>query len=279
MSHEWIQATPGELPSSGFYRANDDLPVFSERRLQGLVPKKRGYYAQRTHKFIDGFAGFKDIPNLVADYDGIYLVGEDVADSNLFDFVYSYIHPEREWIESLSGKSLDGLYVFLGRGIVMDRKYRSVGRTKNGPFPLAIAGANSCYYNTDGKDEGELRLEHRVRAIRHEFRHTGINHAIAQITGVQYATDRNKVVHEATGGPDKYYWQIAEIPHIRTDVEILDHTTDFWEWYNEQRNKHNCHEEFFQNPVTKSFYLDYVYAQGDSNHWFHRALDLATKAT
>lgn len=55
----------------------------------------------------------------------------------------------------------------------------------------------NSFLNTDGKHKGELKLSHQVGVIRHEFRHTEINHEITRLTGVQYATDRDKVIHEA----------------------------------------------------------------------------------
>ncbi|PIP63879.1 hypothetical protein COW97_00160 [Candidatus Roizmanbacteria bacterium CG22_combo_CG10-13_8_21_14_all_34_12] len=275
MSLEWIQSYPGLLPSAGFYQVSNLLPVLSEERLQKITPKKEKYYKRHTLGFLKHFIKETDIPNLVADYDGIYLIGEDITDSNLFDYVYSYIHGERKWIEDISCIRLENIFVFMGPGKIMENKYRSIGKTKEKKYPSAIAGTSSYFLNTDGKENGELREDHRVRAIKHEFRQVAINHAIWQMTGVVYVTDKNSIIKEACAGPGKYYWQMAEIPLIKADVDLLEKTTDFWGWYESQQKKYNCYQSFFENPITKSFYLDYVYKKGDNKYWFEQALLLA----
>jgi len=72
----------------------------------------------------------------------------------------------------------------------------------------------------------------------------------------------------------KHFIKEAEIPPVKADVDLLEKTTDFWGWYESQQKKFNCYQPFFQNPITKSFYLDYVYKKGDSKYWFIQALRL-----
>lgn len=276
MTAEWLPQMPGTYPPAEF-SGIDNLPGFTEQRLQAIKPRQPGHYSRKFQGFVDSFIAVEDLGRVVTDYDGIYFVGSEQDDVLFhFDFIYEHLHEERKWIEAVSKQKLENLFVFIGNGETMEVNYRNIGRSNRGYLPRAILGAHSIFLNTDGKEEGEVRLISSVTAYRHEFRHMAINYAIEQITGVPWVTDKNNIIHEACGGPSLLRWKLANTSRIYANVEELDRSTDFWRWYTDQSKLHRSFEPFFQNPIARSFYQDYVYARGDDTYWFEQALNLAT---
>jgi len=252
-----------------------ELPKLTERRLQRLQPTQKDVYKSGIDRFLDLFLAMHDIEQQVMDWDGIYIFGE----ARWHLHILQELKSERDWIEKVSGIKVRNIILFAGLGSIMNGIYRQIGSYFKKPgmeeYPLAIAGCRSCFFNIS--DDMSFYNASLRASRKHEFRHTAIAMVLQKITGDIYLTDKNKVIHEACGGPGEAEWRRRGIERIRADVELLDKTHLFWSWLDQQQKKYGCDQPFFDNPIVKSFYLDYVFAKGDDEFWFKQALALANR--
>lgn len=269
-------SVPGGLTdreATNFLVAASSLPEIAEAKNQGILPRNDAHYATHMDVFLELFVGSHPLSEDATNYDGVYLVGEP----NWHEHIIHEIKESRELIEGFFGVHLSPLFIFIGNGTECNNLFRSIGNgylsQANEAYPLSIAGGDCCFYNLDDVGDNFYEAD-RVRARVHEFTHAGVNNAIKQVTGVPNATDSNKVIHEACGGPERIRWLRAEIPRVHADFTSIEQL-GFWDWYEDQCGQHGCDEPFFDNPVAQSFYLDYVNSKGNREFWFQKALNLA----
>lgn len=252
----------------------DGLIDAEEASLQRMKPAKPQFYARNMRSFLREFLHRNPLETQMTPWDGIYLIGR----SEWHPYVMEEIMPDRWLIETTSKMKVENIFIFLGSGMEMNLSYRSIGGgviPENGKYELAIAGAKSCFLNIDeGETGSNFYLQQNVNSRRHEFRHVAIDSVLDRKTGVPNTSRINRTVHEALGGPDELAWRMMRTKDVQVDFSGLQ-GNNFYQWLHDEEARLGCGDQiFFESPVVKKFYLDYVYPKGDFKHWFNLAVKL-----
>ncbi len=271
----------GRNPTSdeidGAYQLAASTPFVDERKLQLMKPASPLSYAEHSQYFWQTFLDKNPLEKQMTHWDGITIVGR----REWHDFLMEEIRPDREQIEEVAKKKVTDILIIMGSGVEMNTLYRAIGGgfdKKGGSYPRAIAGGNSCFYNMDEYEKLQcFDTSAQVHSRRHEFRHVAVDAVLDDITSYTNTSRIDRIVHEALGGPSEMAWRSVLAPDVPVDFSQL-HSHNLFQWIADEERRLKCESDFFESPVVKKFYLDYVYKQGGFEDWFKYAVELGKKA-
>jgi len=221
----------------------------------------------RRMDFLIGFT--REHAKEVTFTNGILLIGNKQLHPGVLEAVLEEQAKILEIVQEYGGdRKLPLATIYIGTEKEMQERFRTSGSGR----ASALLGGIDCFLNADDINKAGIHSLLAKRIMKHEPRHTMLNSVLPLRENGYYATDLDKIVHEALAEPGPELW--IDIP---TDNRIV--TNDIsefgiWKWNERECNRLGHHEIFFANPVSKAFY-EWVDQKQTIGEWYQQALNLS----